>query len=139
TLTASLRSPASVNSTIVTIFGAPAGNGSAAVGSGFRNCHSANPASPTPAAARKALRPVARRELFSSFSIPNITSSSRKILSKRERESLYAGVQELDFERAIFHFTLLTDQLIKPIVGYRTIAAAVRVRSVVVSRRRSIQ
>ena len=58
--------------------------------------------------------------------------------AERERKSLHARIEKLDLELSISDGLRLSDQLIQPLFGHRTVALVVNVNSVSSARRLSI-
>ncbi len=61
------------------------------------------------------------------------------MLAERKCECLHAGIEELDLERAIFHASLLANQLVEAIFLYCAISLGVHVNSAVGPGRFSIE
>src|SRR5215469_4934492 len=59
--------------------------------------------------------------------------------AERERESLHARIEKLDFEHAISNGPRLSDQLIQPLFGHRAVALLVNIAAGSLARRLSIE
>src|SRR5271155_2337943 len=137
-VTADLRSPASVNSTMVTLFGNPSDKASACIGSRFPTNHQANPMAATPEAIKNDLRPIELGTGVSSLFKESTVTSRVSILSEGKSKGSHAGIKKFNFECPIFDFPFLPDQLIEPVFLHHSIALFVSVAATIFPGRAAI-
>src|ERR1700733_8592689 len=133
-----LRSPESQNSTIVTIFGVPMDSPSARTGLIARIHQLASPAAAPPVPIKNDRRAI--RLGFSEFFLfAESIASPSSLSSECEGKSLYARIEKFNFKRPIFHFALLPDQLIQPVLLHNARALLVGVHAVILAGRGAIK